>query len=83
MILADEMGLGKTVQSVSMVGFLQVNSYCYVNIIISSFTFHSALPLTFSILVLAEFPRNSRTISCCGAIVHAYKLGQGVQEVAT
>lgn len=25
-ILADEMGLGKTVQSVSMLGFLQVNS---------------------------------------------------------
>jgi hypothetical protein len=26
-ILADEMGLGKTVQSVSMLGFLQVKSY--------------------------------------------------------
>lgn len=30
-ILADEMGLGKTVQSVSMLGFLQVNLFSFLN----------------------------------------------------
>lgn len=84
------MGLGKTVQSVSMLGFLQVKMRykffadwlvdCYIIECNSKQTLDCNIleTLTFSSLIITECSTDPRAISCCCTVIHVVKLGQRI-----